>query len=166
MQRNKRRWIVAVLVAAVLLVPAIIWSGMQQDAARPAQPTMPKGISKMPEVVTVGPEMKPYVMTAAEQSKLSQPISSPLILDDLMRMDAPDAPDVPIRNEGPYPGMTPAELEKLARWRESAQPTQPAPTETTEPVATIEPVPRARGIEGLTPQERAKLEAYLKGRSR
>jgi hypothetical protein len=36
--------------------------------------------------------------------------------------------------------------------------------EKQKPASTIEIVPRAPGIEGMTPEERAKLDAYLKSR--
>ena len=159
MQGHRRRLIVATVIAAVLLVPAIIWSGMQQSDAR-----APKGVSKIPEVATIGPAMTPYVMTAQEIEKLSLPAWSPPILMDIMRVEEPKST---IGSEGPYPGMTQAELDKLAQWRASTRSTdQAATTEQQKPFSTIVNVPRARGIEGLTPQERAKLQAYLKSRSR
>ena len=158
MQGNRQRSIVVTVVAAVLLVPVIIWSGMQQSAAGTH-----RGVSKTLPVMTVGPEMTPYVMTPLEREKLALPAWSSPVPMDVMSIDVPKAT---IGSKGPYPGMTPAELDKLARWKEPARHTYPVTPEEKEPVSTIEAVPRARGIEGLTPLERAKLEAYLKSRSR
>ena len=149
------------IVAAMLLVPALIWSGKRAtDAAtRDAD-------DKLPEISTVGPEMTPYVLTAAEREKLKLPaFSSPIPFDYLHKTE----PTAVVGSVGPYPGMTPAELEKLAAWQARsphgmASGTPTAPLRETKPVSTIEIVPRAPGIEGMTPAERAKLEAYLEER--
>ena len=63
--------------------------------------------------------------------------------------------------------MTPAELEKLAAWQahasglgaEAARRRRSSPER--EPISTIEIVPRAPGIEGMTPAERAKARGVL-----
>ena len=77
-----------------------------------------------------------------------------------------DAPKAKMGSEGPYPGMTPAELDKLAQRKQAPHNTTLVTREKKQPVSTIENIPRVRGIEGLTPQERAKLEAYLKSQSK
>ena len=158
MQGHRRRLIIPAVIAVVLLVPAIIWSGMQQDGA-----TAPTGVTKMVDVKTAGPEMTPYVMTAQERAKLETPVLNTPVFDDITRRVEPKST---IGGSGPYTGMTQAELDKLARLHELTGRDHPAiTTAEKEPVSTIEYVPRPPGIDGLTPQERAKLEAYLKNRN-
>ena len=147
------------IVAAVLLVPALIWSGKRATDAATRDADV-----KLPEISTVGPEMTPYVLTPAEREKLKLPaFSSPIPLKDLYEV----RPESATGNHGPYPGMTPAELEKLAAWRARVQagtvdrvPNTVLPRR--EAISTFDIVPRAPGIEGMTPLERAKAEAYSK----
>lgn len=159
MQNHRRRLLIPAVIAAVLLVPAIIWSGMQQGDA-----TTPKGMTKIVDVKTVGPVMTPYVMTAQEKAKTAMPVwTAPDPMDNTRTVE----PKSTIGSKGPYPGMTQAELDKLAEWRASPAPVNPAiPTPQKEPKSTIVTVTRPPGIDGLTPQERAKLEAYLKNQNR
>ena len=163
MKSRRHAVIVAGVVALVLLVPALIWSGMRATDAATREAEI-----KLPEVSTVGPEMIPYVLTPAEREKLKLPAFwSPIPLDYVSKPE----PKPVVGSQAPYPGMTQAELDKLAAWqarlREQAESGVPqaaqAPRER-QPVSTIELVPRAPGIEGMTPAERAKLEAYLKER--
>lgn len=148
----------AVIVGGVL-APAILWSG------KPAIGTAPREAAvKLPEISTVGPEMTPYVLTPAEREKLKLPaFSSPIPLDYLYEA----GPKAAVGSRGQYPGMTPAELDKLAVWRARVQAgtAESAPKTVLppgEPISMFDPVPRAPGIEGMTPAERAKAEAYSK----
>jgi hypothetical protein len=142
-----------------ILTPAIIWGGRRaiDTATREAA-------VKLPEISTIGPEMTPYVLTPAEREKLGLPaFSSSIPLDYLYEA----GPKALVSSRGPYPGMTPAELEKLAAWRARVRElgvsgTPRVTTPEGEPVSTIEMVPREPGIEGLTPAEKAKLEAHLR----
>jgi hypothetical protein len=146
-------------IAVLILAPAIIWGGRRasDNATREAA-------VKVPEVSTIGPEMVPYVPTPAEREKLNWPAcGSAVPLEHLYDRGARTI----VKSEGPYPGMTPAELEKLAAWQARVREFGGTGASTMtrpprEPVSTIEMIPREPGIEGLTPAEKAKLEAYLK----
>jgi hypothetical protein len=161
MKSRRHAVIVTGIVAAVLLIPVLIWSGKRATDTATGEAAV-----KLPEISTVGPEMTPYVLTPAEREKLKLPaFSSPT------PVDYPSKPELKavVGSTGPYPGMTPAELEKLAAWRSrpaqgmaSGIPT--APLREPKEISTFEIVPRAPGIEGMTPVERAKLEAYSKER--
>jgi hypothetical protein len=147
------------VIATVLLVPAIIWSGMIQGGTR-----TPKDTSKIPGIETAGPDMTPYVMTAQERAKTQMPAWNP---PDGAGMPLETEPRSTIGSTGPYPGMTQAELDKFAQWQASAKSLRPGTaTQQTEPFATIENIPRPPDVDGLTPQERAKLAAYLKNQNR
>ncbi len=157
MKRRVFRLALGAAIVGAILAPAIIWSGNRatDSAARDAT-------TKLPEVSTVGLKMTPYVLTPLERQKLTLPaFSSPMPLDHLYE----SLPGVAARSEGPYSGMTQAELDKLAAWRartSEGKADGAAKKISTEkgPVSTVENVPRAPGIEGMTPEERAKLEAY------
>lgn len=159
MKRRRHAVVVTGIVAAVLLVPALIWSGKRAISAETRDATL-----KLPEVSTVGAEMIPYVLTPGERAKLALPANARTIPLEHLYDTRPGAG---AKNVGPYHGMTPAELEKLAAWRArvrdlTASGVPGAMSPPREPVSTIEIVPRAPGIEGMTPLEKAKLEAYLK----
>ena len=161
MKSRRHAVIVTGIVAAVLLVPALIWSGK-----RAADTATREAAVKLPEMSTVGPEMTPYVLTPLEREKLNLPaFSSPIPFD--YRSNA--EPKSVVGSQGPYPGMTPAELKKLAAWQartreETANGVRQTVLRGREPISTIEIVPRTPGIEGMNPAERAKLEAYSKER--
>lgn len=109
MKTPKRVLVLAGLIAVVLLVPALIWSGK-----RVIDITAGAGSVKLPEVSTVGPEMMPYALTPLEREKLTSPVyPPPSFLDTL---DPNPLPAV-VAGDGPYDGMTQAELDKLAAWR-------------------------------------------------
>lgn len=150
MRYNKQRSVIAVIVGVVLLVPAIIWSGMRQGNQRVAV--------KMPDVSTVGPEMKPYILTASEREKLRSPVTVPTAAMDLSSFAMVANPEA---GTSQGTGMTHAELDKLAQRRNAPRQKELYMPNKSKPFATIENIPRAPGIEGLTPQERAKLEAHL-----
>lgn len=146
-------------IVGMVLAPAVIWSGKQTIGS-----TTREAAVKLPEVSTIGPEMTPYVLTPAEREKLKLPaFSSSIPLDYLYEA----GPKAVAGSRGPYPGMTPAELDKLAAWQARTWDGTVAGMPKTivrdrEPISTIGIVPRAPGIEGMTPVERAKLEAYAK----
>lgn len=159
MRSRRHAFVVTGIVMTVLLVPALIWSGKRSIDGATRETAV-----KLPEVSTIGAEIKPYVLTPLERGKLALPVYSGLAPFD--QADGVE-PQATIGNEGPYPGMTSAELDKLAEWRTGSlkASTSGTPTEGLrrgEPVSTIEIVPRAPGVEGLTPQEKAKLEAHIK----
>lgn len=159
MKPRRHALFVTGIIAAALLVPALLWSGKLSIGAETRDTTV-----KLPEVSTVGPEMIPYVLTPAERAKLALPACESTILLEHLYDTGPKAVT---KSTGQYPGMTPAELEKLAAWRArvrelSANGAPTAITPPGEPVSTIEEIRRAPGIEGMTPQERAKVKAYLK----
>jgi len=148
----------AAIVGAVL-TPAVIWGGRRTIGT-----TTMEAVVKLPEISTIGPEMTPYALTPWEREKLTLPaFSSPIPLDYLSEA----LPSVVVRGQGRYPGMTRAELDKLAAWRArtwegTASGTPESVSHERNSISTIEMVPRAPGIEGMTPAERAKLEAYAK----
>lgn len=109
MKPRKRAFVLAGLSTALLLAPVLIWSGK-----RIVDTTIGGTSAKLPEVSTVGPETAPYVLTPLEREKLALPAySSPSSLD------IPDTSPIPavVAGDGPYEGMTQAELDKLAAWR-------------------------------------------------
>jgi len=155
------QWAIVVVIVGVVLAPAIIWSGK-----RAIDTATRESAVKLPEMSTIGQEMTPYVLTPAEREKLKLPaFSSPIPFDHLYEA----GPKAVVGSVGPYPGMTPTELEKLAAWKartreETANGVPQKTLREREPISTIEIVPRAPGIEGMTAAERAKLEAYFKER--
>ena len=155
MKRLHQRFMTFGLGVLMLLTPVLI-SGDEQplDAAELS------GAVKMLEVSTVGPQMLPYQMTPGEIDKLKHHAAAN---PSPATVGRPTAPPVPQPLDQSYTGMTPAELDKLARWREANPDTDmPMREGPSEQPATFTSVPRAAGIEGMTPDERAKLEAYLK----
>jgi hypothetical protein len=158
MRSCKSRWIVTSAFVLVLLVPALIWGGK-----RTIDTVVRDGSVKMPEVSTIGPEMTPYRLTPLEIQKLEQPVVEPSLPGSGV---GPLQPETTIGSTGPYTGMTPAELEKLARSRTTSGQRPRAMEDTKMPVSTIEATYRSPGVEGLTPEERTKLEAYLESRNR
>ncbi|UCH82953.1 MAG: hypothetical protein JSW50_10810 [Candidatus Latescibacterota bacterium] len=148
MRRTNTRILMSVVVIGVLIAPVLLWSG--------------GGISKQIDVVTIGTEYRPQQMTLAEKEEFSRRfmVESGIRFEP-RRSESMADPVRPVE----YPGMTRLELDKLARSR-NAHPASASvpggPVDSKDPVSTIESVPRAPGIEGMTPEERAKLEAYLK----
>ena len=163
MRNRLVRVAVGAAILGAIVTPAILWSGKQTTDAATREAT-----AKLPEISTVGTEMQPYVLTPAEREKLKLPAFSPPTSSAF----PPEAKrSTIVRSEGPYPGMTPAELEKLASWQargwdETLSSAPSAIHELAKPVPTFDIVPRAPGIEGMTPAERAKLEAYANGGGR
>ena len=155
MRHNKQRMFIAAIVVAVLLVPAIIWIGMGYAGDNSSV--------KLPPVSTIGPEMKPYVLTALEKEKRLLPVTTRTVPMEFANTVTETRPDTPRDSDA---GMTQAERDKLEQWKNQPRPKQTWTPEKTEAKSTIGNVPRPRGIEGLTPQERAKLEQFLENRNK
>ena len=157
MERLHQRFMTIALIGVLLLAPVLISGGGHAlDAA-----ALSAGV-KMPEVSTIGPEMQPYQMTPGEIDKLKLHATTDAAPTDVRR---PGVSPSPRALDGAYTGMTPAEIDKLARWREARAGTDmPMREGPSVAPAKFESLPRAPGIEGLTPAERAKLETYLKSR--
>jgi hypothetical protein len=151
----ERRRIPAMILAAAIFASAAIWIGLGHAGD--------DGTMKLPAISTIGPEMNPYVLTPLEREKRLLPVTVSPAPIDIAHIGTAAQSDVPA---GPYQGMTPAELSKLERWENEPRRPQRSAPETVEAFSTIENVPRAPGIEGLTSRERAKLEAYLETRNR
>lgn len=151
----------SIIVVNVLLVPVLIWSG--------------RGITKQSDIVTIGTEPKPQQMTMAEKKEFSQRLT----VESGIRFEEPTTPPVVrVADAGEYAGMVQAELDKVARWRQihgtsgnasNSTPAHPQGVQRTlkidlKSISTVETIPRTPGIEGMTLEERAKLDAYLKNR--
>jgi hypothetical protein len=147
--------IIVTIVIAVFLVPVIIWSGLGHAGD--------SGTAKMPAVSTIGPEMTPYVLTALEKEKRLLPVTTPSVPMVFMNAETVTKPS---GNKRPNEGMTQAERDKLDRWKQTHRHIQKSTQEKAEPFSTIENIPRSRGIEGLKPQERTKLETYLESQKK
>ncbi len=154
MRNNKQQLIIATIVVAVLLVPAIIWIGLGYAGDNSV---------KLPAVSTIGPEMKPYVLTALEKEKRLLPVTTRSVPMEFINVGTVSEP---IIKRDPKAGMTQAERDKLAQSKNRPHQIQRSAPEKVEAFSTIENIPRAPGIEGLTPQERAKLEEYLESRNK
>lgn len=175
MRKSLLRVALAAAMVCVVLAPALIWSGQRPQPANDAT-NEDRGDFKGPAVFTVGPPATPGEFAAREREKLLsiaeartrdwefwaasqrfQAAASDVPLEAIVR---PDAVDLLAKK---HPGLTPAELEKLAAIRNGTlKPRQDrgvwAPKE--EPQAPKYDAPlRPPGFEGLTPEERAKLEA-------
>ena len=92
------------IVAAVLLVPAIIWIGLGYAGD-------PNSV-KLPAVSTIGPEMKPYVLTALEKEKRLLPVTTRSVPMEFINVGTDSEP---IIKRDPKAGMTQAERDKLAQ---------------------------------------------------
>lgn len=160
----------AASIVCVVLAPALIWSGQRPQPANEA-PGEDLGVFKEPPFFTVGPPMTPEELAAREMEKhlsllegqawfgeygaaIGQPGSGPS--DVRPETVSPNATD--------HSGLTPAELEKLAAIRSGAlQPRVDRGTWGPKPVLQAEKLDaplRPLGAEGLTPEEKTKLEAF------
>ncbi len=146
---------IATVVAAVLLVPAIIWIGLGYAGD-------PNSV-KLPAVSTIEPEMKPYVLTALEKEKRLLPVTTKSVPMDPANIGTIATPGT---KSGRNIGLTQADRDKLAQGKTRPHEKQLWTPEKAEPFSTIENIPRARGVEGLTPQERAKLKTYMKNQNK
>jgi hypothetical protein len=152
----------AAAIACVVLAPALIWSGQ-----RPQTALDEPGVFKEPPVFTVGPPMTPKELAAREQEKILS-IAQGQWWSEAYAPRAqhrfPPADDTSPLPETEYTGLTPAELEKLAAYKN--RPTEsleftpgPLDPKKEDRVLRFDAPLRPLGEEGLTPSERAKLEA-------
>lgn len=165
----------AVAMVCVVLAPALIWSGQRpQPTNEPAN--VDQDVFKGPPVFTVGPPMTPEELAAREQEKLlwildaqnraRENLTAAGRFHTLAAQDPSENVVFPKAGDfssTEHPSLTPAELEKLAAIRNgSLQPRQDrgmwAPKEEPRPLKYDAPL-RPLGFEGLTPEERAKLDA-------
>jgi len=153
MMSNRLRMIIAAMTVVLLLTPALIWS--DRHASRNAIDNNPL---KLPPASTIGSEQHPYTPSRLEDEKRQRHQSfswPPLETRGLPRLGAPT-------ENSAYPGMTPAEREKLNRMRETIHQLTPTlPRGAADPIMTTGNVPRVPGIEGLTSRERAKLDRHI-----
>ena len=125
---------IAAVALCVLLAPALIWSGHGPQATKEAS-NEDQGVFKEPPFFTVGPPMTREELAAREQEKLrSIREGQAWFQDDAAAVDLPREPQ-----RGIDPGL----------WGPKPE------THLPESGAPLRPL----GPEGLTPQERAKLEA-------
>lgn len=155
----------AAAIACVVLAPVLIWSGQ-----RPQTANEDRSVYKEPPFFTVGPPMTPEELAAREQEKRLSILEGQAWFGEYARdLNRPEAraSDVPPETVSPptteHTGLTPAEREKLAAIRSGAfQPREDRGTWGPKPELQVKKldVPlRPLGPEGLTPEERAKLEA-------
>jgi hypothetical protein len=162
MKKSLLRVALAAAIACVILAPALIWSGQRMQSTPPEE-----NVFKEPPVFTVGPPMTPKELAAREQEKLPSIAQGQWWSEEYApRADhrfPPVNESTPLPNKE-YTGLTPAELQKLAAF-ENRPPEfieyKPGPMDPKKEdrVLRIDAPLRPPGEEGLTPQERAKLEA-------
>jgi hypothetical protein len=169
MQRRLFRIAVGTAIVCVVLAPALIWSGQW------SQPTNSVAgedfvFSKQPPVFTVGPPMTAEALAVREMEKrLSLPDAEARTGEYILGNGSPGhrlshmPSDRTSRGSVGVPSPTPAELRKLDAIRRGAfQPREDRNTWPPKPDVTPEQIDvplRPPGAEGLTPEERAKLEA-------
>jgi hypothetical protein len=169
MQRRLFRVAIGTAIACVVLAPALIRSGQR------SQPT--NGVAgedfvfpKEPPVFTVGPPMTAEALAEREMEKrLSLPEAEARAREYIIGRGSPGhrPSQAPADRTSPGsvggPSLTPADLQKLAAINRGAfQPREDRNTwpKKSEPKREKIDVPlRPLGAEGLTPEERAKLEA-------
>ena len=162
MRKTLFRVALAAAIACVVLAPVLIWSGQ-----RPQTALDEPGVFKEPPVFTVGPPMTPKELAAREQEKILS-IAQGRWWSEAYAPRAehrfPPANDNSPLPETEYTGLTPAELEKLAAYKN--RPTEsleftpgPLGPKKEDRVLRFDAPLRPAGAEGLTPQERAKLAA-------
>jgi len=152
----------AAAIACVVLAPALIWSGQ-----RPQTALDEPGVFKEPPVFTVGPPMTPKELAAREQEKLLSIANGQWWSEEYAPRH--DHRIIPTPSDTPlpvieHPGLTPAELEKLAAFQNRPPESieyKPGPLDPKKEDRVLRFDARLRppGEEGLTPNERAKLEA-------
>jgi hypothetical protein len=170
MKRQLFHVAIAAAIVCVVLAPALIWSGQKPSAAGEDL-----NFYKLPPVFTVGPPMTAEELATREMEKrLSFPEAEAWAEAYAIEVDRPRVhpSNAPSRTEAlgsmdhrsiDHPGLTPAELEKLVAIRSGAlqfrddRSTWPHKTDF-KPEKPDLPL-RPPGPEGLTPEEKAKLEA-------
>jgi hypothetical protein len=166
---------IVVAIVCVVLAPALIWSGQRPEL--PKEPAnVDQDVFKGPLFFTVGPPMTPEELAAREQEKFLSILEGEArareSLEATRRFQTPpsDAPPEAIRfPEAPdlpatgHPGLTAAELEKLAAIRSGALKPRGNPgvwgPKPEMKLPTYDAPLRPLGFDGLTPEEKAKLEA-------
>lgn len=135
MMSNRLRIVITAMTLVLLLTPALIWS--DKHASRDA---INEASIKLPPASTIHPATQSYSPTQLEKDKLLRhtSFSSPARhTQGLPRINA--AP-----TNAAYPGMTPTEIEKLFRVRETTSNTQTTfSQQALDPSSTIDVVPRA-----------------------
>jgi hypothetical protein len=154
-------------IACAILAPALIWSGQ-----RPPTGIDERSVFKGPPVFTVGPPMTPGELAARELEKRLSIFEGQTWTNEYPAgVERPRArpsdvpPEITSLPTTDHPGLTPAELEKLAAIRSGCfGPRDKENQGTWGPKPELQ-VPRydaplrSLGSEGLTPEEKAKLEA-------
>jgi hypothetical protein len=162
MRKTLFRVALTAVIACVVLAPALIWSGQ-----RPQSTPQEENVFKEPPVFTVGPPMSPKELAAREQEKLLSIAQGQWWSEEYAPTNDNRFPPVnestPLPNKE-YTGLTPAELQKLAEFQNRPPESieyKPGPLDPKKEdrVLKIDAPLRPLGEEGLTPQERAKLEA-------
>jgi len=162
MRKPLFRVALAVAIACVVLAPALIWSGQ-----RPQTGSDERGVFKEPPVFTVGPPMTPKELAAREQEKIlsiaqGQWWSGEYVSPPERRfLDVPGTASLP---KAEHTGLTSAEIQKLAAFQNRPPESieyKPGPLDPKKEdrVLRFDAPLRPPGEEGLTPNERAKLEA-------
>jgi hypothetical protein len=162
MRKPLLRFALAGAIACAILAPALLLSGQ-----RPLSALQGQDIYKGPPVFTIGPPMTPAELAAREQEKLlsiaqgewwsGEYVSSP----ERRYLDVPGTASLP---KAEHTGLTSAEIQKLIAFQNRPPESidyKPGPLDPKKqyPVLRNDAPLRPLGEEGLTPQERAKLEA-------
>lgn len=168
MQRRLFRIAVGTAIACVVLAPALIGNGQR---SQPANSVAGEDFvfPKEPPVFTVGPPMTAEALAARETEKrLSLAEAEARAREYVVGSNAGNRPPQVPEDRTPaggagVPSLTPTELQKLTAIRRGAS--EPREDRSAWPKKR-EPKPekihiplRPLGAEGLTPGERAKLEA-------
>lgn len=152
MRRSKLMYLALCALLICLLIPGLIQGTKRGENAVHNNP-----YSKLPPMLTIGPETDSYELTQREQAKLF------LVTQGL---DVPPNPQyvnkATIATTGEYSGMTDAELKKLQQ--DHGVKTNAVPLPDKECISTIDLIPRAAGAEGMTESEKSKLEEWKKMR--
>jgi hypothetical protein len=165
MKRQLFHVAIAAAIVCVVLAPALIWSGQRSSAAGEDF-----GVFKDLPFFTVGPPMTAEELASREAEKrLSILEGQTWFGDNASDFNRPETPPSEPPREtltspaADRPGLTPTEMAKLAAIRSGAfQPREDRGTWPPKPELQVEKldVPlRALGPEGLTPEEKSKLEA-------
>jgi hypothetical protein len=169
MQRRLFRIAAGAAIACIVLAPALIWSGQR---SQPTKDVTGEDLifSKEPPVFTVGPPMTAAALAEREAEKrLSLPDAEARAREFFIGSGSPAhrPPLVPADRTSSGivggPSLTRAELQKLVAIRRGAS--EPREDRSTWPnkrehkAEKIHIPLRPLGAEGLTPGERAKLEA-------
>ena len=162
MRKPLLRVALAAAIACVVLAPALLLSGQ-----RPLSPLQGQDVYKGPPVFTIGPPMTPAELAAREQEKLLSIANGRWWSGEYVPPPERSLLQPPERTSPPkteYQGLTLAELQKLSDYQNRPpEPIEwkPGPLDPKKqyPVLRNDAPLRPLGEEGLTPQERTKLDA-------